>query len=133
MSRGNDAFDAAHPDFDGCSSTALARAAVEFEYQLRLERCADLFYPDDPPSRFYWTVRLGRLALRRDGSWSYHARATSDSARDAESLEFLRAQRFVRLEDAVAAATRALGGEPPHAAWARYAAEGLEKNEEQAG
>jgi hypothetical protein len=112
-----DPFDLAYPeDFDEKNVSELARIAVEFSAQPRLRDHDDLL-KGDPPSRTVWTVRLGRLALRRDGKWAYHSRASSDS--DDEHLRFVQMQRFVSLEEAARVATEVFGKEPEHAGWMR--------------
>lgn len=116
MSNLPDTYDLAHPDFDDKNLSELARVAVEFEYQPRLRESEKLL-GGDPPSRVYWTVRLGRMALRRDGEWAYHCRASS--AETAEDRRFVQMQRFVDFEEAVRVATKVFGKEPEHAIWAR--------------
>ena len=61
------------PDLDdSLSMPEAARIAVEFEYHLRVRDSED-FLQGDPPSRVYWIVKLGRLALRRDGTFAHGA------------------------------------------------------------
>lgn len=116
MSNKESAYDRAFPDFDDKDTRALARIAVEFDHQVRLRECEALL-KGDPPSRIYWTVKLGRLALRRDGQWAYLSNAKH--AESDEDLRFVQMQRFVDFEEAVRVATAYFGQEPEHAIWMR--------------
>lgn len=116
MSTQPSTYDLAFPDFNDKDSLELARVAVEFDHQVRL-RESEAFLKGDPPSRIYWTVKLGRLALRRDGSWAYLTNAKH--AENAEDRCFVQMQRFVDFEEAVRVATKFFGKEPEHAGWMR--------------
>jgi len=115
------------PDLDdSLSMPDAARIAVEFEFHLRsLE--SEEFLRGDPPSRVYWIVKLGRLALRRDGTWDYLGSARH--CRRQKDFEAIRAQRFVNFEEAVRVATSVFGAEPEHAAYMRKHAVELENND----
>jgi len=111
------------PDLDdSLSMPDAARIAVEFEWHLRSPESEE-FLHGDPPSRVYWIVKLGRLALRRDGTWDYLG-----STRHWD-FEAIRAQRFVNFEEAVRAATSVFGVEPEHAGYMRKHAVELENND----
>lgn len=90
----------------------LARLAVEFSYQVWYAEHAELF--PRPASGVYWTVRLGRLALQRNGTWAYHSFLGRDA--EKESVDLVRAQRFETFDEAVRAATAMFKQEPEHAA-----------------
>ena len=62
-------------------------------------------------------MKLGRLALCRDGSWAYLTNAKH--AENAEDRRFVQMQRFVDFEEAVRVATKFFGKEPEHAGWMR--------------
>lgn len=110
-----DAYDQVHPNFpDNASWLRLARLAVEFTYQLWTPECEDLF--PRPKGKRMWTVRLGRLALCRDGTWAYWDRLRGNGKKE---LAFIRRQRFELLEDAIAIATKVFGKTPEHAIFQR--------------
>jgi len=115
------------PDLDdSLSMPDAARIAVEFEFHLRSPESEE-FLRGDPPSRVYWIVKLGRLALRRDGTWDYLGSARH--CRRQKDFEAIRAQRFVNFEEAVRVATSVFGAEPEHAAYMRKHAVELENND----
>lgn len=77
----------------------------------------DGIFVGDPPSRFYWVVKLGRMVLQRDGLWAYHAGAKyAETESDRRQVQM---QRFVTFDEAVRVATKVFGKEPEHAAWVR--------------
>lgn len=118
---------AAHPDLSKKPTVNhLARIAVEFEYHLRDHNSED-FLQGDPPSHVYWIVKLGRLALRRDGSWDYIGSARH--CRTKKDFEAIRAQRFVDFEEAVRVATTVFSVEPEHATYMRKSAMELEQKQ----
>jgi hypothetical protein len=108
MSYLEDAYPEIPTSFDG-----LALVAVEFDAQPY--RHEGLF--DKPADGVVWTVKLGRLALCRDGTWAYWRRLRDDPSKSAE--DEVRDQRFEHFEEAVRVATAALGAEPPHAQYMR--------------
>ena len=102
----------------------LARIALDFEVHLRTSDVED-YLRGDPPSNFYWIVRLGRLTLRRDGGWDYAANARRYQAN--KDFEALRAHFFVSFEEAVRVATSVFGLEPEGAAGMRGFAMDVER------
>ena len=112
-------LDASHPpptEYDQMSLAEIARISLEFDYATRL-RFHDCIFVGDPPSKGYWTVKLGRMALQRDGKWAYHASAgQAETESDRRQVQM---QRFVTFDEAVRVATKVFGKEPEHAAWVR--------------
>ena len=115
----NHELDASHPpptEYDQMGLAEIARISLEFDYATRL-RFHDCIFVGDPPSKGYWTVKLGRMALQRDGKWAYHASAShAETESDRRQVQM---QRFVTFDEAVRVATRVFGKEPEHAAWVR--------------
>lgn len=87
----------------------FARIAVEFTHQRWTSECENLF--PCPLNNNYWTVRLGRLALCRDGTWAFWDRLRS-LGNDEESVNFVRNQRFETIEEAIVVATKVFGQTP---------------------
>ena len=103
-------------EYDKMSLAEVARLGLEFEYEMRV-RELDCIFVGDPPSRFYWVVKLGRMVLQRDGLWAYHAGAKyAETESDRRQVQM---QRFVTFDEAVRVATRVFGKEPEHAACVR--------------
>jgi len=110
-----DAYEESTPDIpDNANWETLARLAVEFTYERWTSEHTDLFL--QPKDKRYWTVRLGRLALCRDGTWAYWERLRGDSKKE---VAFVRRQRFESLEDAITIATKVFGKTPEHALFQR--------------
>ena len=112
-------LDASHPsptEYDRMGLAEIARISLEFEYEMRVQSLDGIFV-GDPPSRFYWVVKLGRMVLQRDGLWAYHAGAKyAETESDRRQVQM---QRFVTFDEAVRVATKVFGKEPEHAAWVR--------------
>lgn len=83
----------------------LARLAVEFTHQVWTDESEVLF--PRPLNNVYWTIRFGRFALSRDGSWVYWERLSADEKKD-----LVRNQRFETIEDAISVATKVFGQIP---------------------
>jgi hypothetical protein len=115
----NDELDASHPlptEYDKMGLAEIARIGLEFEYEIRVRELNCIFV-GDPPSRFYWIVKLGRMVLQRDGLWAYYASAShAETESDRRQIQM---QRFVTFDEAVRVATKVFGKEPEHAAWVR--------------
>lgn len=88
----------------------LALLAVEFDRQLWTIEHKELF--PCPPNKIYWTIRLGQLALKRDGNWDWYERIRWDSGKRV--VNRVRKQRFETLEDAIDVAKKVFGEIPPH-------------------
>ena len=125
---GTASWTTAHPDLFKKPLDHLARIAVEFEYHLR-DRDSEDFLHGDSPSRVYWIVKLGRIAMRRDGRWAY----LEDARHCSTKRQFgkIREQRFVSFNEAVRVATSVFGAEPEHAAYMRKYAMELEQNQKE--
>ena len=115
----NHELDASHPpptEYDQMGLAEIARISLEFEYEMRVQSLDGIFV-GDPPSRFYWVVKLGRMVLQRDGKWAYHTSAgQAETESDRRQVQM---QRFVTFDEAVRVATEVFGKEPEHAAWVR--------------
>jgi hypothetical protein len=86
----------------------LARVAIEFTHKLwRKDECEYLF--PQPLNNVYWTIRLGRFALCRDGSWAYWEYLRTNTKED---LDYVRQQRFETIEEAIAVVTQVFGQTP---------------------
>lgn len=99
-----------------------ARRGLEFSYQLR-SSIHDGMFDGEPASRVCWAVRLGRLAVARNGKLVMFARGGESKV----ARILLKAQRFATFDSAVSAAAQLLGGEPEHAAEMRVIAGQLDE------
>lgn len=120
------AFRRAHPEPIPSGAADLVRLAVEFTHQFWTFDHEHIF-PKPPPGGLIWTVRCGRLALSTTGAWLWFIQCGRSPS--ADTLEYVRLQRFGSFKTAVSVATQVLGIEPEHAAYMRnFFSEISEKN-----
>jgi hypothetical protein len=108
-------YDKAYPQTLPKGYAGIARLAVEFDCQVWREEHEDLF--QKPLAGYYWTVRLGRLALCKDGTWTFFTRLRDEHGK--RIIAHVRKQRFETLEEAIEIATKVFGKTPEDGVYKR--------------